>query len=326
VSGPDKRKDERVSAPGVAIRVRFTDANDLEQYFLRDISRGGIFLRAKNLKPLHSHLFVVLALPDGGEVKLKAEVVHVVTAEEAQPSRPAGMGVQFLDMTPEVKQRLAEYIDRLKGRAAEGVNSAPAVESSAQPAPPSAAAPAAAAPAPPPARSPRPTPMVMPQRQPQPTPHDEIIDARPGAEPTGIGLPRAPARAPVLTPPPIMAPPAERPVPVSPLLLDPEAAAAEFDASPSQASDASAQAYEEENDVALLRRLCWLMAEGGLLGRPVKELFGVPAGAPAVLRREVYERMRKALAPERPPAYLGAEEARAIARALALLESLTEDE
>jgi Tfp pilus assembly protein PilZ len=208
VSSTENRHHERVSASGVAIRVKFNDVAHLEQYYLRDISRGGIFLRAKQLKSLHEQLYVVLALPDGNEIKLRGEVVHVVTPEEASAKRPSGMGIQFLDLTPEVKQQLEEFVARLKQR-----RSAPQV--------------------------------------------------------------------------------------------------------------AAVATYEEENDQALLRRLCWLLAEGSVLGRPGKEIFGVGTGAPPELRREVYDRFRKALAPEKPPRFLGGEEARAISRLLAMLEAMT---
>jgi Tfp pilus assembly protein PilZ len=216
VSGAENRQHERVPTSGVAIRVKFNDVAQLEQYFLRDISRGGVFLRAKNIKALHEQLYVVLALPDGNEVKLRGEVVHVVTPAEASPNRPSGMGVQFLDLTPEIKQQLESYIARLK-----------------QPAP------------------------------------------------------------------------------------------SEFK---NEQSSVSGATYEEENDQALLRRLCWLLSEGSVLGRPAKEIFGISSSAPAELRREVYDRFRKALAPEKAPRYLGAEEARAISRLLAMLESMARED
>ena len=213
MSDVEKRQQERVSPSGVAIRVKFNDVAHLEQYYVRDISRGGIFLRAKNLKALHEHLYVVLQLPDGSEIKLRGEVVHVDTPAEANEKRPSGMGIQFLDLTADVKQKLEDYVTRLKNR-----------------------------------RS------------------------------------------------------------------SPEAAAI---------SERPAATYEEENDQALLRRMCWLLAEGSVMGRPGKEIFGLSSGAPPELRREVYDRFRKALAPEKPPRFLGGEEARAISRLLAMLEAMT---
>lgn len=228
----EKRQHSRLPASGVAIRVRFTTADEVEQYWLRDISRGGIFLRAKNLRPLQSQLVIVLAMPDGAEVRLRGEVVHVVTPAEALPNRPSGMGIQFVDLTPEMRQHIESYVGRLKQRSGQAATAAqPAV-----PAPGPGAVPASTT------------------RAPQPG------------------------------------------------------------------------SFELEAEQDLLRRLCWILAEGGILGRPLEELFGVAPGSAAVLRREVYERMRRALAPDRRPAYLGEEEARAVVRMLMMLESLTEQD
>jgi Tfp pilus assembly protein PilZ len=227
VSEAERREHERIPASSVAIRVKFNDVAHLEQYYLRDISRGGIFLRAKNLRELHEQLYVVLALPDGSEIKLRGEVVHVVLPAEASPQRPSGMGVQFLDLTPEVKQQLEDYVIRLK------------------------------------------------QRKP---------DSGPAP------LPAAPQ--------PI---PAARPSPPPP-------------------------AYEPEDERALLRRLCWLLAEGSVMGRESAEIFGLDAKASPEERRAVYERVRHALAVDKPPRHLGAEETRAVTRLLALLETMTRED
>ena len=115
-SGSEKRQHERVAPEGVTIRIRFTDASALEEYYLRDISRGGIFLRARKLKPLRSQLQVALAMPDGTELMLRGEVVHLVQPEEATPARPSGMGVQFLDLTPEILQKIGAYVLQLKAQ------------------------------------------------------------------------------------------------------------------------------------------------------------------------------------------------------------------
>jgi uncharacterized protein (TIGR02266 family) len=273
LSGPEKRQHERVPASGVAIRVKFTDVAHLEQYYLRDISRGGIFLRAKNIKALHEHLYVVLALPDGAEIKLRGEVVHIVTPEEASAQRPSGMGIQFLDLTAEVRQQLEDYVARLKQRKSDSALQA-----------------------------------LQPEQEP----------AKPAAQ-RSVVTPM-PERKSVVTPIPARKP---APTPTRPIPAVQAAAPNEFK---NEQSSVSGTTYEEENDQALLRRLCWLLAEGSVMGRPVKEIFGISSQAPAELRREVYDRFRKALAPEKPPRHLGAEEARAISRLLAMLESMARED
>jgi Tfp pilus assembly protein PilZ len=210
--------------------VRFSDDRALQQCFVNDIGHGGIFLRAQKLQPVRSAIAVLMTLPDGKELKLRGEVVHVRTPEEATPQLPAGMGIQFLDMTAEITETLKSYVDRLAKRAT-----------------------------------------LVPQAAP----------AAPKAP--------APAQAPKAAPPP-----------------GPKAAAEP----PPRDWDA---------DIEVLRRLCWLVAEGSLLGRPYQEVFGV-ASVSLTERRARFQHIREVLQESKPPPYLGPEEARAVHRLLAELE------
>ena len=294
MSGANRRQHERVLAQGVAIRVKFAGVAELEQYFLRDISRGGIFLRAKNLKPMRSQLTIVLAMPDGGEVKLLGEVVHVIPPEQATPGQPSGMGVQFTNLTPELLAQINDYVERLKRRTSLPPPSAPV-------APPAVASAVASAVAPvrPVTAAARPVgqPLVVP-----------------GARPTG-----ASATGPVVAPPtaaPIETRPAFDAADLSSVPDGPNPFG-HLPPPPKGFDPASSLKRPGAAPPPLLRP-----GRGGRAGPPARGALRAAHRRPGILRRDIYERLRTLLAPERPPTYLGPEEARAIARVLALLESL----
>jgi CheY-like chemotaxis protein/Tfp pilus assembly protein PilZ len=80
--------------------------------YTQDLSRGGMFLRTQRFLPLNAVIRLFLELPeDGGEVSAIARVVYVRDEGEARASRkPAGMGIQFLDLAGESAGRIERFI------------------------------------------------------------------------------------------------------------------------------------------------------------------------------------------------------------------------
>src|SRR5690348_12779863 len=109
MSVAERRIEERVPA-GASIRIKFKTARDLEEYYLRDISHGGMFIATQKPHPLGEVLSLFLHLPEGDEIRLQARVVHVRTPAEVAPGLPAGMGVQFDAMPAEAAQRLKDCV------------------------------------------------------------------------------------------------------------------------------------------------------------------------------------------------------------------------
>jgi len=112
--GTNSRQHDRLPVQGTSIRIRFKTAKDFQECYLRDISRGGIFVNARNIQPVGSTIVVVLTLPEGDEVRLLGRVVHVRSPAHATPALPSGMGIEFLDLSPELIQMLDRYVHRLK--------------------------------------------------------------------------------------------------------------------------------------------------------------------------------------------------------------------
>jgi CheY-like chemotaxis protein/Tfp pilus assembly protein PilZ len=102
----DARRGRRVEA---AFRVRYRSVDDLIVALTHDLSRGGLFMRTERY---HAIVRVHLELPDGGgEMPVICRVAFVrADAEAAASGKPAGMGVEFLDLGPERLARLERFV------------------------------------------------------------------------------------------------------------------------------------------------------------------------------------------------------------------------
>ncbi len=156
MEGPhDKRAGERMPV-GLAVRLSYGTVEDFVDKFAVNISRGGVFIRTRDPKPVGTRVAFELKL-QGGETVVRGQgVVRWVQGESsaAQPQVGPGMGVQFTDLD-EPSRALVDRMVTLKER--RGI--APGV-----------AAPAPVAPrpdhTPTPTRAPTPT---LPQPQGKPT-------------------------------------------------------------------------------------------------------------------------------------------------------------
>ncbi len=117
MEGPqDKRAGERTPV-GLAVRLSYGTLDEFVERFAVNLSRGGVFIRTREPKPVGTRLALELRL-QGGETVLKAQgVVRWIQAESAtaQPPTAPGMGVQFTELDAEARA-LVERMVTLKER------------------------------------------------------------------------------------------------------------------------------------------------------------------------------------------------------------------
>lgn len=93
--------------------MAFGSREDLKEAWTVDISKGGMFIRTDAPPAFGTKLSIRFTTPDGN-LALDAEVVHVVDAENAKAfNQPAGVGVQFTDLSGEVRTQFEQYVDGL---------------------------------------------------------------------------------------------------------------------------------------------------------------------------------------------------------------------
>lgn len=104
-----RRESPRVAA---AFCVRYPTVDKLVEAYAADLSHGGIFLTTQRFMPLNAVIRLDFVLPaGGGDVTVIGRVAYVRDAAAAQASdKPAGMGIEFLDMSGENAARIEKFI------------------------------------------------------------------------------------------------------------------------------------------------------------------------------------------------------------------------
>jgi Tfp pilus assembly protein PilZ len=92
----EKRKDNRFD---YSIRIGVTNADFMMEEFTKNISKGGMFLKATSPYPaLGSDIKLTIHFPEGlGKVETIGRVVYIIGEEEAARRKlDPGIGIQFL--------------------------------------------------------------------------------------------------------------------------------------------------------------------------------------------------------------------------------------
>jgi uncharacterized protein (TIGR02266 family) len=108
VANDEPREHPRVEA---TFRVLYTTIDQLLVAYSFDLSKGGMFLQTDDLLPINAVIQVNLELAEGSsEIPVICRVAYVRDAAEAAEGRPAGMGIEFLDMNNECLALIQEFI------------------------------------------------------------------------------------------------------------------------------------------------------------------------------------------------------------------------
>ncbi|HEY6003836.1 MAG TPA: TIGR02266 family protein [Anaeromyxobacter sp.] len=115
--------DEKRGAPRVGavlrIRLAFGSMDDFVERYAMNISSGGIFVRTRDPSPPGTELGLDVAIQSGDQVISGRGVVRWTTPPSApgEPHRDPGMGIRFLELTPE-SRALVDLVVATQGAAA----------------------------------------------------------------------------------------------------------------------------------------------------------------------------------------------------------------
>ena len=102
--GSDRRVHERVL---VDIEVDYKADETFLFAYITDISAMGIFVRTNNPEPEGTRLNLCFRVPPelGGQlIEVEGEVIWINPFRPNEPTRQPGMGIQFVDLTPQQRE------------------------------------------------------------------------------------------------------------------------------------------------------------------------------------------------------------------------------
>jgi len=108
------RKFPRITAQ---IKVKFKTAEDFVREYADNISFGGMFIKGKTDLPVRSKIEITFELPNEEEIKVIAEIVHVVTEDRLKlinGDRVEGFGIQFVEFLDDGEEKLWKYFESLR--------------------------------------------------------------------------------------------------------------------------------------------------------------------------------------------------------------------
>lgn len=102
------------------LKVKFGSKEALVEEYIHNISHGGIFIQTRDPKNLHEQVDVILVHPlTSEEIKLKGEIVRIVTESDAEenPQLKPGMGIRFMELDEYLRSEIDRFIgDERKDR------------------------------------------------------------------------------------------------------------------------------------------------------------------------------------------------------------------
>lgn len=108
----DQQPSDRAPRVEATFRVSYESVDQLLVAYSSDLSKGGMFLATDQFLPVNAVVRINLELGEGSaEIPVICRVVYVRDATAARVvGKPAGMGIEFLDMTGECLGLIEAYI------------------------------------------------------------------------------------------------------------------------------------------------------------------------------------------------------------------------
>ncbi len=109
--GMDRRRQPRAS---FKIPVDYSSVDAFFTDFTRDINEGGMFIETDSPPDLESEVQLQFKLPDEGDpLRVLGRVAWV---SDGKGDNPAGMGIEFQDLSAEMRERINHIVRKLRSR------------------------------------------------------------------------------------------------------------------------------------------------------------------------------------------------------------------
>ncbi|MFT5441518.1 MAG: hypothetical protein ACI8W3_000559 [Myxococcota bacterium] len=109
LSGVEQRRFDRTE---LLVRVEYSTVDEIFSEFTRDINEGGLFIETEKPRPTGTEVAMRFNLP--GSPEPLQTVGRVVWVRSASNDMPAGMGIEFDELTDEDRVRINNMIRSLR--------------------------------------------------------------------------------------------------------------------------------------------------------------------------------------------------------------------
>ena len=111
MSTEDRRGGGRAA---IELKVEYKRLNTFFADYTRNISKGGTFIRTDKPLPIKTEFVFVLTIRGLPEpLRLRGQVKWTVSAAEATPDSPAGMGIQFVYASDAERRTTERIVEKL---------------------------------------------------------------------------------------------------------------------------------------------------------------------------------------------------------------------
>lgn len=107
--GADRRRADRRD---LLVRVEYSTIDEIFSEFTRDINEGGLFIETEKPRSAGTEVAMRFNLP--GSHEPLHTIGRVVWARSAGGSAPAGMGIEFDELTKDDRERINDMIRSLR--------------------------------------------------------------------------------------------------------------------------------------------------------------------------------------------------------------------
>ncbi len=111
-SEDDSDERRRFGRSDLLVRVEYSTVDEIFSEFTRDINEGGLFIETEKPRPTGTEVAMRFNLPGNGEPL--QTIGRVVWVRSANDQSPAGMGIEFDELSSEDRDRINTMIRSLR--------------------------------------------------------------------------------------------------------------------------------------------------------------------------------------------------------------------
>ena len=110
----DDAERRRANRASVTVRIDYATVDEIFSEFTRDINEGGVFIETEKPHQAGTEVSMQFHLPGSGEVL--RTIGRVVRVSNGRQSAPAGMGIEFDELTPSDRRKIDTIVRALRSK------------------------------------------------------------------------------------------------------------------------------------------------------------------------------------------------------------------